>query len=467
MRRRAVVACTLLIVFAARGSAPEESALPEGQAEGPVPDEVSAEVEGAKSRDPIRRYAAAVRLGAMGPRAKAAIPALIEMLDDYTQLEWIPAGGTPRIEISGNTLRSVYPGSSTTNPSNAAAESLAQIGTDAVSPLRMALQDRRPGVRVGSLRALRQLKDPSTFEDVVAALHDQDRWVRNNAAESLGKWRDPRAVEDLIQALRDPQPQGEPLPCWQREVAVALADIASPALPALTRDLAHADPCIRDGVAFALRTMDTPESLTALAPLLEGPDRNLRREAALYLGKKGDPRALDALGQLAITYPAHRGVKEAAIEFLGGMKDARAFPALETVALGDRDGQARRAALEALHKSGDPRALATLIRALDDKEPDVRASAIDALGALKDDRALLALVAVLKKDESARFHAIPHLGRTKDRRAISALIPLLRDKSAQIRRMAAQALQEATGERSLGDSYSAWMNWWKSRAGQD
>ena len=116
-------------------------------------------------------------------------------------------------------------------------------------------------------------------------------------------------------------------------------------------------------------------------------------------------------------------------------------------ALGDEHAGVRTAAVLALEKLGDARAVHPLIAALKDESSRVRSYAADALGTLGDARAFEPLVAALKdEDEDVRPWAARGLGKLGDARAVEPLIAALKDEHRRVRRFAAWALG------SLGDA---------------
>ena len=123
-------------------------------------------VEALRDKNEFVRKEVATALGNMGPSAKEAIPALIDLLG-----EGRPTGYT-RADVGG-----------------AASEALGKIGKDAVPLLVKALKSRDTDVRTGAAYALAgieaQAKDATG--DSTAALGDRDAGVRAAAACALGR----------------------------------------------------------------------------------------------------------------------------------------------------------------------------------------------------------------------------------------------------------------------------------------
>lgn len=109
--------------------------------------------------------------------------------------------------------------------------------------------------------------------------------------------------------------------------------------------------------------------------------------------------------------------------------------------LKDTDRDTRRAAAEALGRTGDPRAADALVDALQDEARSVREAAAAALGALGAPRAVEPLLALLRDEGwSVRKAAADALGKLGDLQAVAPLIELLRDPDRSVRRAAAAAL---------------------------
>ena len=155
---------------------------------------VREQIEKLYSRNPNERAYGAHSLGIMGSEAIPAIPFLIGILNDYTEItETIPLSSLPQIKI--------------TTPSFAASISLANIYNrgkpkPSYRPLFEALKDKDPIIRrniallFGSLISDVQFVDP-----LIEALKDKDLLVRGSAAFSLREIGDARAIKPLKDAL--------------------------------------------------------------------------------------------------------------------------------------------------------------------------------------------------------------------------------------------------------------------------
>ncbi len=110
------------------------------------------------------------------------------------------------------------------------------------------------------------------------------------------------------------------------------------------------------------------------------------------------------------------------------------------------DAKARRAAVQALGKASDTRALAALIARLKDTDDTVRWMAAEALGSIGDARAKDALMAALRDEddgETTRWAAALSLGTIGDAHAIDSLVAVLKDEAHEsVRNAAVIALQQ-------------------------
>lgn len=171
----------------------------------------------------------------------------------------------------------------------------------------------------------------------------------------------------------------------------------------------------------------------AVGPLitfLRGQDLEMRRTAALALGRIDDPRAVAALVEAARDYDAE--VRRLAAEGLGRSASPAAAAALVR-SLADQAGGVRGAARTALEQIGEPAVLPLITALRDDRLPAAaRQSAAAALGRIADPRAIAALLALLRGYVSyGALHrsASAALGEIALRRPVPELreaLPLLR-----------------------------------------
>jgi HEAT repeat protein len=129
--------------------------------------------------------------------------------------------------------------------SNERAKALAALvgeGRAAVPALLGALGDPAAGVRAQAARALAEIADPATADELAAATEDPDAAVRGHAARGLAGLGDPRALDALVRTIDDlPDPLHHPF----TGSVYALIDVGARALPAVAPLLHSDDPTTR------------------------------------------------------------------------------------------------------------------------------------------------------------------------------------------------------------------------------
>lgn len=229
----------------------------------------------------------------------------------------------------------------------------------ALEPLLDSLKDQEPEVRIEAVQALGKFKNPETFDKMAdLLLEDTEIDVRQAAAVALGETRHPRAIPYLMIALRDP--------FWwyeREQAAVALLN--------------------------AIEGMGTLVIETLLEALTDK-EGTVRRYAARMLGNIRDPRAIQPLGMAL--YDTHFEVGKAAAESLARFGPSGLKVLAE--ALHHPEVWLRQHAIAGLTLSGDKRIVPIILDMLKDPVRDVQKQAIQSLGALKDSRALPALQAI-------------------------------------------------------------------------
>jgi HEAT repeat protein len=247
----------------------------------PVPDQHIQQLIDQLKKDGSSRHEAANALGKLGPKAKSAIPALIEALQ----------------EKDDQVLQAV-------------AAALGAIGKDALQPLMEALKSENPRVRAGAVFALGKLS--SEAQAAAPALSkllssDNDFRVRRWTARALGEIgagaRD--AVPVLLKVWKDPDKR--------------VAEYSEDALDII---------CQKD--------------VSPLIQALKHEDPDVRAAAAEYLGKSR-PRTIDAIRGLvdalkdrhpAVRLEAAKGLAKNVIDLedVGGIPDLeRAVDSLNTI----------------------------------------------------------------------------------------------------------------------------------------
>jgi HEAT repeat protein len=385
-------------------------------------------------RDPVRRWLkqlhdgdtlarqdAAEELGKLGPRAEAAIPDLIEAMEDHRLLR--PAAlalgrigpkAVPGLIKAFAEATSLFSGL-TTPEEEAAGDALARIGAPAVPKLILALRDERPNFRPKVAAVLGRI-GPEAAEAIpalVAMMKEKDLKI---SLESVVV-RPPNAADPgikvpvvLIKSDSD----------CRESAASALAAIGPKAVPALAEALND-----RGGTIQVSYAMIVVRSLWEMAP-----------EFIEEFKDNFYPSFLHSLSQAPTLY-------EAATD------QDRVTRGLAAVALG------------AMGADAEP-ALPDLVRALKDRNPEVRIAAAVSLGRFKRHArdAAPALLEAFKArgcldlrpgfgDElgvrKAVFRALLEMGPEAERQLVEKGVPLLieglKDPDPEVRGGTIEALE--------------------------
>jgi HEAT repeat protein len=194
-------------------------------------------------------------------------------------------------------------------------------------------------------------------------------------------------------------------------------------------------------------------------------DPDVCRKAAWALGDIGDPQTVEPL--IAALKDPHDYLRENAAYILGRIKDPIAVESL-IITLSDSSSDVRKNAVMALGNIRDPKAVGPLSIALRDPDYLVRVSVAEALDKLKwtpgndgtaayywisknnfdqcialGAPALEALTGALKNpNRSLRLNAVRALSRIKNPHAADPLSAALTDSDSDVRKYAAEALEE-------------------------
>ncbi len=227
----------------------------------------------------------------------------------------------------------------------AIAETLAEIGEPAVSPLvAEGLTDSSKRVRRCAARALGLIGSAAeeAFEGLVAALDDASQGVRLLAIDALGQIGDPRAAAPLVALLDDKDDD-------VREAAVdALGQIGEPALETLREAYIASD---------SLRV----------------------RLAVIAAGVAvGGDKAVGYLREALADPSTTEGLRVAILDAVQDLTGADSLPLLEA-ALADKSEHVRREAVRSLRDVDAPAATEDLIALIDDPDDRVRSLAVRSL----------------------------------------------------------------------------------------
>lgn len=237
----------------------------------PTAKEFSAVIDMLRSPDPVVRTGVACSRKVFNASATAAIPALIDMLDDDEPVapEVCREDGRP---WWGDDRRPITPGQE-------AARALTRIGAASFDPLVKVLASTGPVARRNAAWALGALDDQRAVPPLVAALKDAEQSVREQTAWALGAIDDARAVQPLIGALRDASPAVRRQTAW----ALGALDDAA-AVDALVAALKDSDARVREQAAWALGAIGDTRASSGLSTALADSEARVRRQAAWAIG---------------------------------------------------------------------------------------------------------------------------------------------------------------------------------------
>jgi HEAT repeat protein len=452
------------------------------------------------SSDEETRAAAAQALGEIGPAAKSAAPALAKMLGDETG--WVArVASQALVKIGPDSVPSIVKALGSSNDRarqwaisildksfardlkpylrqvagclkdasveirTSAAHALGQQGDAAVDVLLLAFAAREDVARDAAVSAFVQIGAPAV-QPLTKALSNGSERVRGGAARALGGLKAEGAAETLLAALSD---KSTDVKAAAARALGKIAALGDKVLPKLFEGLGSTDAAYRDACVDALADWGQD----AVPGLNESLGKEESRAAAslafLRMGPPGGARIRDAIakGAPAIQCAALRTIPR----FIPGFVPSKTVRAIAEC-LHDAPPEVRVAAALALGSLGPAGKDDGLVENLSDENPDVRAAAFHALGDLgveprktedKDPRVAvdvrLANWKILdeggpedfrkiafdaSQDAAVRAAATRALGEMGLAAEGIDLTPLLEEKSAEIRRAAAEAIARTT-----------------------
>ena len=334
------------------------------------------------------------------------------------------------------------------NVLSSALQLLSASEMDLTGPLVALMNDPDPGLRMQVALALGERQTPGAIEALIAALKDPDVNVRFHAIEALGRMR----AGDATDALADIAESEDFFLVFPAVDALARlhdARVVPRLIPLLQR------PDITAPVAEALGELGGAEAVAPLvavvntaglaAPIARALARIHERYEERYAGgalivaefqaaiaPAGAQRILDAVGSTSVDdLPG-------LVTVLGWLRG----PAVER-ALARLLGRAavRPAVIEAIvRRDASAGIVDTLVEQLRSEDADVRLAAIVALGRIGDRRAVPALTPMLERQRPEIVAAASALALIGDPASFEALLPLLANEDAAVRQAAIGAL---------------------------
>lgn len=284
--------------------------------------------------------------------------------------------------------------------------------------------------RLFAVRALAH--DPTALEALSTALtKESDPALRSAIADAMERL--PLGEDALIAALA-----GSSVSAARAFAAHALGrDGSQHAVNALLAAVSDGDPTVREHVYTALAASGHREALPTLmkAAVREtafAPRGAAEKAAELLAASPTVP--FDTPAALARLEHGNSDARIAAAHDLGEHGDRRAVDALCAAANGSTDVPLQRAAIAALGRLGDGRAVPTLVTLLPHTEGRTRQEAIGALAALRDESAADALTTLTRDaDVTTRQLSVRALGWIAPPDLFDRLLTVQSDASEDVR----------------------------------
>jgi HEAT repeat protein len=347
-----------------------------------------------------------------------------------------------------------------------AARELGQSGDiSAVAPLTAALNDPVKKVRHEVVLALSSFHTPDALDGLITATHDPDVDIRVDAVHGLvgyytGKtpsfgfiafwkraWKtaksrfveenvhidpevqvDPKVVAALVTLLKD---TAQPVPAQAAADGLGIL-LARDAVPDLVTAAHSSDPDIALESLNALTKIKDTSAGPKLVDLLDSPNRDIQREAAVTTGMLRTAAALPKLQAMYKNGPDSK-TREKALEGLSYLGSPVSVP-IFLQALWSANKPYRALAAEGLARAGDDKALPDLMRAVQtEKDGDAYLAIEFAITALGRDDFLNNLVTSLtsKRGDNAQTY-LTELARKPG--FLAKLYPYLENQDAGVRR---------------------------------
>ena len=214
------------------------------------------------------------------------------------------------------------------------------------------------------------------------------------------------------------------------------------------------DPEVRRTAALSLGKIGRIEATRALVGELTDTDSQVREASAWALGNLGEEVTDLAGPALAnLLWDSVADARATAARALGQMRPSGALVAIILKAVHDSNPGTRLAGVQALGWLESPVSFKTLIQALKDPDSRVRQAAVAALGELGDVRAAPFLIERLSSDREAgvRSEAVFRLGTLDGPAALQALQAAIRDTDPRVRIWARAAVEFLLESQRVGD----------------
>jgi HEAT repeat protein len=333
--------------------------------------------------DPSEMVQRAAVFGAQSARDPEAVPKLVDIAMNSTNLAAVPAadealatiGTEEAVDALVTMLEPQQTESGEVKPTDpvraAAARALARIkNPKSAAALRKALDDPYVPLRIGAMSALVALEDQQSAPLIAKQLSHEVPRVRRYALRSLRQLGNPSVADQVAKTMRE-----DPEPVVRATAVPTLADlIGVEAIPALEKQGSDPEAQVRLEIAGSLAGLGQPAA-PVLARFVEDSDPGVRTLAIEGLGQVGGPAEVELLAKvLAEKENAGTQVRGAIAEALGAIAHESGLDVLVELA-SDEEPYVRQRAAIALGEVGGSEAKQRLEAMLKDEVPRVRHAA--------------------------------------------------------------------------------------------
>jgi HEAT repeat protein len=317
-----------------------------------------------------------------------------------------------------------------------AAAPVAERRDEVLAALQAILDGQDPTARPKAAAAFAAWATPEQTPALIRVLDDPDEGVRRAAIGALGRLRDARAAEPLARRLAVPADRGA--------AGRALAALGAEAAEAVRPLLQSEDRAVRAEAANVLRAIGSlkgDSGLTLALADLKDPDNGVRvralRELARARPGPGDPRRAETAATLvALLDDREPSIRVEAARALVAWATPESADALLNL-LGSDSADLRHAAMDALARLGDKRAVPMIARHLLDGDRSHATRALQTLGPAAEPEVVRYLQ---HRDGAVRVAACRVLQVAGTRKSISALRMTTADRNREVARAALDAL---------------------------
>ncbi len=291
---------------------------------------------------------------------------------------------------------------------------------------------------LGSILSNTEQNHPS---DAAGDVADESRLVRKTLADAVFG-DDPRIAHAALSSLVEIDPRQA-----AERLSVLLRDNR---MPDLNDDVPGTTP---EG-ATEVGSGTVPDALREMVKGHSAETSTLASILAAQPEGEAQPRPREASEEQSVPTPVDNSIRILAARLLGGMTDpgTSALNAL-LAACDEPDPELVRAAVEALGRIGDQRALPLLIGKLDAPQADIKLAAVDALGRFEQLAAAVDGLSRLLDDSDSflRRRAAQALGTIGGSHAVKHLPQLLADTDRDVCRAALAAITSEVEDLELSD----------------